>query len=169
VNLQNSPRVPNFTKVLVFTLAFFVQISVKAWEVDFSRRHKDTGKTRGPASLETKDAENGLFGKAFDFEATGPTQEIVILNTEKGFIPENIKLKKGHHYRIHVVNVNEKEKNVSFILDSFSEHHGTFYGQPKSFTLTPKTDGIFSYQCPETAKQGKLIIYSDEGRKPATE
>jgi hypothetical protein len=168
VNLQNSHRVPNFTKVLVFILAFFVQVSVKAWEVDFSRRHKDIGKTRGPATLESKD-QSGLFGAAIDFEATGPTQEVVILNTDKGFVPESIKLRKGHHYRIHVVNVNEKEKNVSFILDSFSEHHGTFYGQPKSFTLTPKTDGIFSFQCPETAKQGKLIIYSDEPRKPATE
>ena len=49
-----------------------------------------------------------------------PTQEIVILNTEKGFVPASVRVKKGVAYKIHVVNLNMKEKNVSFLMDSFS-------------------------------------------------
>ena len=66
--------------------------------------------------------------------------------------------------------MNEKEKNVSFILDAFSEHHGTFYGQPKEFNIIPKAEGIFSFQCPETAKQGKIVVTGaeDASRKPAS-
>ncbi len=169
MSLLNSLRVLNFTKVFVFFMAFFMQISVKAWEVDMTRRQKDLQKNqRGPASLLMDEKKPEKLVDSF-FEAMGPSQEIVILNTTNGFVPENIKLKKGNNYKIHIVNVNEKEKNVSFILDAFSEHHGTFYGQPKTFSLNPKTDGIFSFQCPETAKQGRLIIYSDDPRKPASE
>ncbi len=93
------------------------------------------------------------------------------MNTDKGFVPETVRLKKGGNYRIHVVNVNGKEKNVSFVLDAFSEHHNTVFGEQKTFSVSPKTDGIFSYQCPETAVQGKFIIYTDAGaadRKPAS-
>lgn len=93
------------------------------------------------------------------------------MNTEKGFVPAQVRLKKGGNYRIHVVNVNNKEKNVSFVLDAFSEHHNTVFGEQKTFHVTPKTDGIFSYQCPETAVQGKFIIYSDAAtpdRMPAS-
>lgn len=169
MSLLNSLRVLNFTKLVVFFMAFFMQISVKAWEVDMTRRQKDLQKNqRGPASLLMDEKKPEKLVDSF-FEAMGPSQEIVILNTTNGFVPENIKLKKGNNYKIHIVNVNEKEKNVSFILDAFSEHHGTFYGQPKTFSLNPKTDGIFSFQCPETAKQGRLIIYSDDPRKPASE
>ncbi|MNT71877.1 hypothetical protein D3C72_2104170 [compost metagenome] len=105
------------------------------------------------------------------FDSVEPAQDIVIMNTDKGFVPETVRLKKGNSYRIHVVNVNGKEKNVSFILDAFSEHHNTVFGEQKTFNVSPKTDGIFSYQCPETAVQGKFIIYSDSGksdRKPAS-
>lgn len=168
MSLLNLLRVLNFTKVTVFFLAFFIQVSVKAWEVDMSRRQKDMSKnSRGPASLLMDEKKPEKIIETF-FDALGPSQEIVILNTENGFVPENIKLKKGNNYKIHIVNVNDKEKNVSFILDAFSEHHGTFYGQPKSFSVNPKTEGIFSFQCPETAKQGRFIIYSDDARKPAT-
>jgi len=170
VSLLSLLRVPNFTKVLVFLLAFFMQVSVKAWDVDMSRRQKDLQKnsTRGPASLFMEEKKPEKLVESF-FDAMGPTQEIVILNTEKGFVPESVKLRKGNNYKIHIVNVNDKEKNVSFILDAFSEHHGTYYGQPKTFSVNPKTEGIFSFQCPETAKQGRLIIYSDDQRKPASE
>lgn len=171
MSLQSLLRVPSFTKVLAFLLAFFMQVSVKAWEVDMSRRQKDIQRnqsSRGPASLFLEEKKPEKLVESF-FDAMGPTQEIVILNTEKGFVPESVKLKKGNNYKIHVVNVNEKEKNVSFILDAFSEHHGTYYGQAKTFTVNPKTEGIFSFQCPETAKQGRFIIYSDDHRKPASE
>lgn len=169
MSLLSSLRAMNYTKIIAFFMAFFVQVTVKAWDVDMSRRQKDLQKTqRGPASLLMEEKKPEKLVETF-FDSMGPSQEIVILNTDKGFVPENVKLKKGNNYKIHIVNVNDKEKNVSFILDAFSEHHGTFYGQPKSFSINPKTEGIFSFQCPETAKQGRFIIYSDENRKPASE
>lgn len=93
------------------------------------------------------------------------------MNTDKGFVPETLHLKKGQRYRIHVVNVNASSKNVSFIMDAFSEHHATFFGQQTSFEVSPQVEGIFSYQCPETAMQGKLVVYTMDAlsqRQPAS-
>ena len=145
-----------------------------AWEVDFSRRQVDFNKVsnddRLPASIQ-EDQSAKILTKVFD--SVEPTQDIVIMNTDKGFVPETVRLRKGNNYRVHIVNVNGKEKNVSFVLDAFSEHHNTVFGEQKTFYVTPKADGIFSYQCPETAVQGKFIIFSDQGsgggnRKPAS-
>lgn len=154
-------------------LAGFLLLSstAYAWEVDFSRRQVQFNKVKNedrlPASVQEDQSVN-ILSKVFD--TVEPTQDIVIMNTDKGFVPDQVRLKKGGNYRIHVVNVNNKEKNVSFVLDAFSEHHNTVFGEQKTFHVTPKTDGIFSYQCPETAVQGKFIIYSDAGadRKPAS-
>ncbi|WP_246845695.1 MULTISPECIES: cupredoxin domain-containing protein [unclassified Bdellovibrio] len=154
--------------------ALLITSVANAWEVDFSRRQVDfnkvTNEDRLPASIK-EDQSVSILSNVFD--SVEPTQDIVIMNTEKGFVPETVRLKKGNNYRIHVVNVNGKEKNVSFVLDAFSEHHNTVFGEEKTFNVMPKTDGIFSYQCPETAVQGKFIIYSDAnsvpgGRKPAS-
>ncbi|MFV8248596.1 cupredoxin domain-containing protein [Bdellovibrio bacteriovorus] len=157
------------TKVLCLLLLSSV---ANAWEVDFSRRQVEFNKVKNedrlPASVQEDQSVN-ILSKVFD--TVEPTQDIVIMNTEKGFVPAQVRLKKGGNYRIHVVNVNNKEKNVSFVLDAFSEHHNTVFGEQKTFHVTPKTDGIFSYQCPETAVQGKFIIYSDAAtpdRMPAS-
>jgi hypothetical protein len=172
VSSLSSHRVLSFIRVAIFFLAFFAQVTVKAWDVDLSRRDKDLQKAQGPGVVAEDPAPENLVNTFFD--TTGPTQEVVILNTEKGFVPETVNLKKGGSYRIHVVNVNEKDKNVSFILDAFSEHHGTFFGQPKTFSIAPKTEGIYSFQCPETAKQGRIVVTGDESsqgnqtRKPAS-
>ncbi|RYZ79689.1 MAG: hypothetical protein EOP06_26725 [Proteobacteria bacterium] len=145
---------------------------VFAWEVDMSRRQVEfthvSDQNRLPASANADDTAS-LFGQVFD--SVEPTQDIVILNTEKGFVPDTIRVKKGSSYKVHVVNVNTKEKNISFVLDAFSEHHNTVYGMERTFSLNPKVDGIFSYQCPETAVQGKVIVISnsaDSNRKPAS-
>lgn len=134
----------------------------QAWEVDFSRRQVNFSKVqdtdRLPASIRENQAVD-ILGSALD--VIEPAQDIVIMNTEKGFVPEQVHLRKGGNYRIHIVNINNREKNVSFISDAFSEHHNTVYGEQKTFNVSPKTDGVFSYQCPETAIQGKFIIYSD--------
>lgn len=169
MNSQNSKTVLNFIRTSLFILASMAHVHVKAWDVDFSRRNKELKSMRQPASIVDQPAakDEGIVGSFF--QATGPTQEIVILNTEKGFVPETIRLRSGQPYKIHVVNVNEKEKNTSFILDAFSEHHGTYFGAPKSFNISPKTDGVFSFQCPETAKQGRIIVYTDGDRKPASQ
>ncbi|MGZ3742765.1 MAG: cupredoxin domain-containing protein [Pseudobdellovibrionaceae bacterium] len=134
-------------------------------QLDFNRV---TNQSRLPDSMTSNEPES-VFGQAFD--SIEPTQDIVILNTEKGFMPETIRVKKGNSYRIHVVNVNSKDKNVSFVLDAFSEHHNTVYGQERVFNLNPKVDGVFSYQCPETGMQGRVVIISnssDSERKPAS-
>lgn len=170
---QNSPNVKLFTKIALqsalFFTASFLQVSVKAWEVDMSRRQGDLEKFRGPASAEAEKKDKAWLGTLFRGPNLENEQEIVILNTDKGFVPETLKLKKGKAYKIHVVNVNEKEKNTSFVLDAFSEHHGTYFGQMKTFEVQPKTDGVFSFMCPETSKQGRIIVIPDGERKPASE
>ena len=183
MNLLNSPTARLFTnlvkntiKAALFVTVFFVHVTVHAWEVDMSRRAGDLEKakgSRGPSSLDldstvasAKESKSLLGGM---FSSLEPVQEIVILNTDKGFVPDTVRVKSGQNYKIHVVNVNEGEKNVSFILDAFSEHRGTFFGQPTSFSIAPKVEGIFSFQCPETAKQGKLVVVpSETGRTPAS-
>jgi len=174
VNSQNSKTAKSFTRFLLFFLAFFTQVSVKAWSVDFSRRDKELKSMRMPASITD---QNQIHGEQQEnmvsnfFQSVEPTQEIVIMNTDKGFVPETVHLKKGQNYKIFIVNVNDKEKNTSFVLDAFSEHHATYFGQQKSFNIAPKADGIFSFQCPETAQQGRIIVFSDDVnpmRQPAS-
>jgi hypothetical protein len=100
------------------------------------------------------------------FDPGEPTQDIVILNTERGFVPNTIRVRKDGRYMVHIVNVNEKEKNVSFILDGFSEHHATFFGKVKSFRLEPRREGVFSFMSPETAVEGKFIVFSSGPQAP---
>lgn len=160
MNSVSSKIVLNCTKI-VFAL-LLVTPSAFAWQVDLSRRQVDFNRVKNqdrlPASV-NEDQSVQILSKVF--ETAEPTQDIVIMNTDKGFVPETVRLRKGGNYRIHIVNVNGKEKNVSFVLDAFSEHHNTVFGEQKTFYVNPKTDGIFSYQCPETAVQGKFIIFSD--------
>lgn len=169
MSFVNSKIVQSCIKTI--TIVFATQ-TVFAWEIDFSRRQIDFSRVQNedrlPASVQQEQTITPLSRVLDSIE---PAQDIVIMNTEKGFVPHTVHLKKGSNYRIHVVNINGKEKNISFVLDAFSEHHNTVFGEQKTFTVTPKTDGIFSYQCPETAVQGKFIVFSDESvanRKPAS-
>ncbi len=149
------------------------------WSLDLSRRTQQMRKTelnqnsygRDPASVKTFEGEEpstlesntkdepSFIGRVFD--AGEPTQDIVILNTERGFVPNTIRVRKDGRYMVHVVNVNEKEKNVSFILDGFSEHHATFFGKVKSFKMEPKKEGVYSFLSPETAVEGKFIVFAN--------
>lgn len=172
MNSQNFNLVKIFIRGFLFLTASFVHVQVKAWEVDMSRRQKELKSIRTPASIEdfSQSAEkpgSSLLGNSV-FQATEPSQDIVILNTDRGFVPETIRLKKGNSYRFYVVNVNDKEKNTSFILDAFSEHHSTFFGRKASFLVSPKVEGVFSFQCPETSAQGRITVFSDSERKPAS-
>lgn len=179
MNTQNFTAKPLLTKIVqTFAVLALVTIVVPAfaWDIDFSRRqndHKKTYETRLPASVLAKPEEASKETFLGVFEVSEPTQDIVILNTESGFVPETVRLQKNGKYRVQVVNVNDKNKNVSFILDSFSENHSTYFGKVKSFDLAPKADGIFAYQSPETGAQGKIIVYTPAGKKagrvPASE
>ncbi len=182
-------------KSLILTALVSIAFSVVAlgsstasaqWSVDLSRRTQQMRKqelNRAPAALrkaaesdsvqvvdpasvptESKEPERSFVDKIFD--AGEPTQDIVILNTERGFVPNTIRVRKDGRYMVHVVNVNEKEKNVSFILDGFSEHHATFFGKVKTFRLEPRREGVFSFMSPETAVEGKFIVFSSGPQAP---
>ena len=143
MSLQTFTRVKSYTKygLLIAAVLFFAR-DLLAWDIDLSRRQSDL--RRREASIPSEAALpsvvkinapqfiEGIF-------PAGTSQEIVILNTGKAFIPSSIQIHKGQKYTIHVVNVSEKDKNVSFILDSFAQHFGTFYGVTKSFVIEPAT------------------------------
>jgi hypothetical protein len=150
------------------------------WAVDFSRRAdqmpKTTQMTVDTSPKEVKVEDKNIFDRVLNTSV--PMQDIVILNTEQGFVPSTVRVKEGSQYRIVVVNVNEKSKNVSFVLDSFSEHHATFYGKLKSFYINPKKEGVYTFVSPETSAQGRLIVHPATGgtvnsnlevRSPASE
>ena len=147
---------------ILFKIAFsilcliFSSLSQSEWNVDFSRRTKEIRKTEYTAPG-NKQQKQSMFD--FVFSTGEPIQEVVVLNTSKGFVPSTLRVKQGGNYKIHVVNVNEKDKNVSFVLDAFSEHHATYYGQIKSFRINPKKEGVFTFQSPETSAQGRLVVY----------
>ncbi len=138
--------------------------SAAEWKVDLSRRQKTVRDRDAREPQGAPAGERTVLDALFD--PGEPTQELVILNTEKGFLPPTVRARKGGKYLVHVVNVNEKEKNVSFVLDGFSEHHSTFYGKVKSFRLEPRKEGVFSFNCPETSAEGRLVIHAPKGAEP---
>jgi hypothetical protein len=166
VNLLTFTRVTKFIKLLI---AFLVLASLPAaadWNVDFSRRSDQMGKKNIPAAEASENQEEkGIFDKIF--ETAVPMQDIVIINTEQGFVPSTVRVREGGQYRLVIVNVNEKAKNVSFVLDAFSEHHATFYGKMKTFYINPKKEGVYTFVSPETSAQGRLVVHPALG-KPAT-
>jgi plastocyanin len=156
---------------LLITLAV-ITLTVKsavAFEIDFSRRapfmksHELQSTTPPPTATPEPFTVQAIQN---NFE---PSQDVVILNTEKGFIPESLSLRAGIKYKVHVVNVNENEKNVSFIMSAFGQHHGTYYGQIKSFEVTPTKEGVYTYQCPETSLEGKVVVIPQTDRAVAGE
>jgi hypothetical protein len=155
------------SRILILILfSLIISELALSWEIDLSRRrrksiHKDVSKGR---SLDN--AEMGFLKDLF--RVSKPHQEIVILNTKEGFIPKVVRLKKNIKYTFYIVNVNDSEKNVSFIIDAFSEHHATYFGKMKSFEVTPKKEGVYSFQSPETSIEGQIVVYSDSRAKRAT-
>jgi len=176
VNLPTIMHVKPFTKlffvVSVATSCFFS--AQGDWKIDFSRRLEEKPQVEVNSKVLEDLAQPKDLNWLVEKQVTGGNraQELVVLNTEKGFVPTTIYLREGNIYKIHVVNVNEREKNISFVLDSFSEYHATYFGQIKSFTVRPKKEGIFSFVCPETSAHGKLVVYQPLGvtsRLPASE
>ena len=159
-------------KKIIVLILLISQPVFAGWEVDFSRRKEQMTKPQDLQMQETqvvkKAEEKTLFERVFD--TVVPTQELVIINTEQGFIPATVRVKEGVQYRVVVVNVNEKARNVSFVLDAFSEHHSTYYGQVKSFYISPKKEGVYSFISPETSAQGRLVVHpSTTGNSSNTE
>ncbi|MFK8138622.1 MAG: hypothetical protein AB8E15_09705 [Bdellovibrionales bacterium] len=144
--------------LVLLLLGFFITESALAWSIDLSRRRKELQRSEASIPMVTK-KQGDFLKKVFPVH---PRQEIVILNTESGFVPDTVRVKKGGKYKVHVVNINKENKNVSFIMDDFGEHHGTFFGKVKSFEIDAKNIGVFSYQCPETAFDGRFVVMSDK-------
>ncbi|MCB9072075.1 MAG: cupredoxin domain-containing protein [Bdellovibrionaceae bacterium] len=134
------------------------------WKIDLSRRQKDLQRLEQD-SLFAK--EKNLNPLEQIFEKEEPKEEVVIANTNHGFVPQTLRLRKDHVYQVTVVNVNKDKKNVSFMLDAFSEHHGTFFGDEVTFTVRPQKEGTYSYYCPEAEFTGKVLVYNpDENLQP---
>lgn len=186
------------TKGAFLFILLAASVARAEWTIDFSRRNLKTrendlnaplkasspaSSSRAPASVGTGPQESAVVDPTITepakkgvldaiFDSGEPIQDLVILLTDKGFVPSTVRVRKGGRYKVHVVNVNDKEKNVSFMLDGFSEHHATYYGKIKVFVLEPKKEGTYSFQSPETSSEGKLIVFSAPAanvRAPASE
>lgn len=145
--------------VLLFSSSVFAE-----WTIDLSRRQKDLERLERDSLLADQKKQNPIEQV---LEKEQPKEEVVIANTEKGFVPAMIRLKKDQSYQVTVVNVNKTRKNVSFMLDAFAEHHGTFFGDVVTFTVRPQKEGLFSYYCPEAEFTGKVLVYNpDENLQP---
>lgn len=148
---------------LIIVAALILCSAAKAdgWRVDLSRRVKESAPKEMPTEAsDSVGGEKEMKNLLFDlFDSSEPQQELVILNTEKGFVPATVRVRAGGNYRIHLVNVNEKEKNISFVLDAFSENHATYFGKIKTFDIRPKKNGVFRFVSPETAAQGRIVVY----------
>ena len=157
----------SYLKYFLFSFFYFIQVTVHAdWSIDLSRRQTDFTRIenqRMPAATNVTVDEGKNDSEIFSalkkiVNPVEPSVEIVIMQTETGFVPAMIHLKKDEVYKIHIVNLNSKEKNVSFMMDAFSQTHNTVYGVVKTFTIQPKIEGVYSYQSPETGASGKVVI-----------
>lgn len=196
MNSANFKNAKNFTKSFLrgflFAFFYFAQVKVSALEIDMSRRvpasvptvsdapiHTPSKNLFAPSS-KTVEVKPEFTPRQNDAEIlkalkkamlpADPSNEIVILNTEAGFIPAKVQLRAGEAYKIHVVNLNMREKNTSFLMDAFTQSHNTVFGVQKTFNVEPQVEGIFSYQCPETGIQGQVVVVQDpaDKRKPAS-
>lgn len=167
MNLQIFIQDKNYIKklILAFTVLLSTQMGWADWSIDFSRRAQNVKPEDIKMDYKKPEAEKSVFETVF--EASTPVQELVILNTESGFVPASIHLKVGKRYKFNVVNVNKNNKNLSFVMDAFSEHHSTYYGALKSFTIQPKKEGVYSFQCPESSAQGRLVVYPETKTQPS--
>lgn len=178
MNSANFKTVKNYTKHftrgLLFSFFFFAQVKVHAFNKEEVAPPVTEIKVVAPtAATIVKPSDKSAHQKDADLlqairkavQPVEPTKEIVILNTEAGFVPQKVRVKKGEAYKVHIVNLNMKEKNVSFLMDSFTQSHNTVFGVQKTFNIEPQVEGIYSYQCPETGIQGQLIVIKDESGK----
>lgn len=144
-------------RFVISLLILFPILAQADWQVDFSRRQKDLRRIE----MERRAAQDTPIIQQV-FEKDVPKEKLVILNTEAGFVPDTVKLKQGQAYEISVVNVNKKQKNVSFMFDAFAEHHGTFFGEVVQFVIHPKKEGLYPFFSPESEFKGKVLVYAED-------
>ncbi len=160
-----------FTRLVIpfLVLLMLSPVSYGDWSIDLSRRQNQM--KANEMKQATVEDERGSFLDLVLHKGE-PLQELVIINTKDGFVPSKVRVKEGARYKVHVVNVNSDQKNISFVMDAFSEHHGTYFGEIVTFEMSPKKSGVFSFQCPETSAEGTLVVMKKESelqiRQPAS-
>jgi plastocyanin domain-containing protein len=146
--------------LLIFILSLaFTGIAQAEWKIDFSRR------TEALAEIEKrqeiyKEENKSILDMVTDRQS--PMQDLVIIHTARGFQPGKISVKRNQRYRVHVVNIAKDNKNVSFMLDAYSQHHGTYFGEEVVFEIEPRKEGMFEFLCPETAARGQMVVYASD-------
>lgn len=144
--------------LIIVSIVFSLQ-AYGDWKIDFSRRQKDLMELERQQTV-YKEEKKSVLDMVTDRK--GPLQDIVIINTQSGFHPEKVRVNRNQRYRVHVVNVNKQMKNLSFMMDAYSQHHGTYFGEEVVFEIEPRKEGIFDFQCPETAAKGQLVVFANE-------
>ncbi len=144
---------------LLFFVCLLSSTLQAEWMVDFSRRQKDLVDLEKQRQVYQEEKKT-LLDMVTDREA--PSQDLVIINTPEGFRPEVIQVKRNQRYRVHVVNINKDQKNLSFMMDAFSQHHGTYFGDQVVFEIEPRREGLFDFQCPETSAKGQMVVYATD-------
>ncbi len=148
-------------KALVFVL-FSMTLTTVAygdWMIDFSRRQQDMVELEKQKQI-YKEEKKSVLDMVTDRQEA--MQDLVIIHTKEGYQPRRIQVKRGQRYRVHVVNVDKKQKNVSFMMDAFSQHHGTYFGDEVVFEIEPRKEGLFDFQCPETKAKGQIVVYASD-------
>lgn len=148
-------------KTLVFILFSFgfTTLAQAGWMIDFSRRQQDLVELERQKEV-YKEEKKSILDMVTDRQE--PMQDLVIIHTKDGYHPRRIQVKRNQRYRVHVVNVDKSQKNISFMMDAFSQHHGTFFGDEVVFEIEPRKEGLFDFKCPETMAKGQMIVYASD-------
>lgn len=155
----------------------FTSFGNAEWMIDLSRRQKDLVELEKQQQV-YKEEKKSVLDMVTDRQSS--IQDLVIIHTSEGFQPKRVSVKRDQRYRVHVVNVNKDIKNVSFMLDAYSQHHGTYFGEEVVFVIEPRKEGLFDFQCPETLAKGQIVVYASDApiesplesiklRRPASE
>ena len=162
---------------IVFLSLFFINQAQADWGLDMSRRQKDFVEFEKQQQV-YKEEKKSILDMVTDRQE--PMQDLVIMNTENGWLPRKIQVRRNQRYKVHIINANKNKKNLSFMLDAFSQHHGTYFGEPISFEIEPRKEGLFDFQCPETGTKGQIVVFASDSpidspletirlRRPASE
>ena len=71
-----------------------------------------------------------------------------------------MRIHKGLHYVVHVVNVNEDKKTCFSVFDVFNQHYVlTYFGQIKSFNSRPYKKGFLTFNVPKLKFHRKTYCF----------
>ena len=85
-------------------------------------------------------------------------QRFTVKITERGFEPENLKLRRGVLARITFLRTTDQTCATEIVLRDFGIRRDLPLNQPVVVTFMPKTKGEFSFTCGMNMMRGKLIV-----------